>query len=394
MFVLNDQIGVILGGHYDRYNKMMRQFLENITEAGAKLVFFIPGRQQSDDLPFFIPRTEEAYIESLQILDKIEENPDLKLFLHKTDRLHAEKHVELPFNRNFRKLVSGFGDFHVTYGQHSQEIARYAKQNARNILALITDDLDFMAFTSSYEIWRAKSISFKELTCKRYNKDRLYDRLGFDYGAVQMQLLNAMSGTNFLPEFVLDDFLDRLANVNDNSKRLGKVWNVSAYVKRQPLVMVGNRITYDFEQISRDIFGDGVSSKELNAIVNGLVHYDLDFEEPTKSNSNADWHRYKNRYPFIYKLGTEKVFNVQDIAYMDYRNYKSKSYAELVIPILMKLYGILFKDDARPPMVRKICMKHAHDEPSKVTEEAIIYPSSKIMNTLFSIISCARLFSC
>lgn len=374
LLVLNDCVGVVLGGHFDRYNKMMRQFLKNITEAGAKLVFFMPGRLPSDEIQFFIPKAEETYIQSLQILDALKEGANLKFFLQKTN--HANLLMELPFNQNLMKLVAGFGDFHVTYGQHNQEIARYAKQNARNVLALITDDVDFIAFPASFEFWWAKSINFKEMTCERYNKNRLYDKLGFDHGAVQMQLLHALSGTIFLPKFVLDDFRDRLAKMNTNPKQRGKTWNVLEYVKCQPLMMVGNKLSHDLQQISRDAFGDDFSNDQLNAIANGLAHYDLDFEESNKSNMNPFKRGCKNQYPFLYKLATEKICNVH-ITYMDLRNCKSNGYADLVIPILMKMYGILFNDYPRRPKKYKICMKHAHDEPSKVTEEVIIYPSSK-----------------
>lgn len=103
--------------------------------------------------------------------------------------------------------------------------------------------------------------------------------------------------------------------------------------------------------------------------------YDLDFiDEPEPNNLFLKY--FKQRNIFLYKLATDDTFNVKDIDYIDYRNYKSKSYAELIIPILKKICGILYKDNTNRPDVRKICMKHAHDEPFKVTEEEIIYPSS------------------
>ena len=86
---------------------------------------------------------------------------------------------------------------------------------------------------------------------------------------------------------------------------------------------------------------------------------------------------------FLYKLSTDETFCVRDIEYIDFRNYKSKSYAELIVPILMKMCGILFKDNTPRPDVRKICMKLAHDEPFKLTEEDIIYPPSKTKKSFF-----------
>lgn len=377
MLVLNDQIGVILGGHYDRYNKMMRHFLEQIHKTGATLLFFMLGRQHSDDLPYFIPKAEESYIESLKILDKINHTSNLTGFLQTKTHLNANARIELLFDYNLKKLVSGFGDFHITYEQHQQEIAHYAMQNADKVLALITDDTKFMTFSGSYQFWRAKSMNFKKLTCNRYNRNRLYDKFGFEHGAVQMQLVSALCDSIYLPANATRDFFGGLSNANKNRQQSEQIWNISAYVKRQPLTRIGAKMIYDLEQISRDVFGDDYSQEELNAISNGLAFYNLNFEQSQDHHSNTLFGRVKPHNSFAYKLAKDPVFIVKDISYMDFRNRQFKNYAELVIPILMKLCGILFKDYPRRPKKRKICMKRAHDEPSKVAEEVIVYPTSK-----------------
>ena len=98
----------------------------------------------------------------------------------------------------------------------------------------------------------------------------------------------------------------------------------------------------------------------------------------------------------MYKLVTDDIFNIRDIDFIDFRNFRSKSYAELIVPILMKLCGILLKDNKRRPITREICVKHAHDEPFKVTEETIIYPRSKTFleyfNFYFIFVSFFRVF--
>lgn len=376
MFVQTDHLGVILGGHYDRYNKMFRKFLDNLTRAGAKLVFFMPGRKYTDELPFFIPKTEQNYMESLEILDKIEENGDFKAYLHEKNRHWSDIRMELSFNYNLKKLINNLGDFHVNYDRHNQEIARYANQNAATVMAVISNDTDFLAFPGTYEFWRANSFNYKLMTCNKYNRKRLYDRLGFEHGAAQMQLLGALSGSNFLPAYAIQEFLSRLAN--ENPEQRGKIWNVSAYVKRQPITKIKNKITFDLKPIATDVFGDDYSCDQLNCIENGLACYDLDeFQQPSNHRNLSSFLRFcKTRNLFAYKLATDEIFNIKDITYMDFRNYKSKSYADLVIPLLMKMCGILFKDNAQRPVHREICMKHAHDEPCKVTDETIIYPPS------------------
>lgn len=378
MFVQTDQLGVILGGHYDRYNKMLRQFLENMVKAGAKLVFFMPGGKYTDELQFFIPKTEENYMHSLEILDKIEENADIKAYLHEKNRRSPDIRMELSFNYNLKKLIHNFGDYHINYERHNQEIARFANDNSGTVMAVISNDTDFLAFSGEYEFWRANSINYKSMSCNQYNRKRLYDRLGFEYGATQMQLLSALSGSNFLPAYAIQEFLTGLSQANEDPQQRGKTWNVSAYVKRQPVAKLKNKFVFDLQQIGRDVFGDACTTEQLNCIENGLACYDLDdFQQPPNRSLSSFLRFCKTRDLFAYKLATDTIFNVKDITYMDFRNYKSKSYAELVIPLLMKMCGILFKDNKQRPKHREICMKHAHDEPCKVTEETVNYPPSK-----------------
>lgn len=378
MLLQKDKIGIILGGNYDRYNKTMRQFLENLDGNGAKLVFFMPGRQHSDDLQFLIPKTEDVYWSSLEILDKIDEKCDLREYLREK-KLYDHMRMELSFDFNLKQLVSGFGHFFVTHEQHNQEIAQYANRNADNVLAVITNQNDFLAFSppGDYDFWRASTIDPTAMTCHRYNEGKLYDKLGFKNGIVQMQLFSALCRSIFLPKYAIEDFLNRLADANENPLQNGTIWDVSAYVKDQYVSLLNDKAPYNLERISRDVFGSNFSQEQCNAIAKGMAYYRLVFELTPIPELNAFLQRCKIENLFAYKLATDDIFNVKDISYIDFRSYKSKSYAELVVPILMKLCGIVFKDEDPMPSERKICMKHSHDELSKITNEVIIYPTSK-----------------
>lgn len=44
IFVQRDEMGIILGGRFNLYNFLLKQLLDNFKAAGAKLVFFMPGK--------------------------------------------------------------------------------------------------------------------------------------------------------------------------------------------------------------------------------------------------------------------------------------------------------------------------------------------------------------
>lgn len=380
IFVQRDEIGLVLGGRFEQYNKKAMQFFSNLAKANVKLVFFMSGNRYTDDLQFFIPKRETEYMTCLELLDKIEENADLKAYLAEKNKISPDIRMPLAFDYNLKKLIRRFGDLHINYIQHNQEIARYAKQHADEVLAVISNDTDFMAFEGNFQYWNANSINCRDLTVNSYSKHKLHDKLGLNFH--QMQLLSALCGSNFLPMFVINDWVKSLIETNGDPELKGKIKNVAMYVKRQPIELVKNKPTYDLDSISRDVFGPDYTKEQKNCIANGLACYELDLKEEPEPRISFLKFCKKNDH-FMYKLATDDIFNVKDIMYIDYRNYRSLNYAELILPILMKMCGILLKDERRRPHTRAICVKHAHDEPYKVTDENIIYPDSKNFYNLF-----------
>lgn len=373
IFAQRCEIGIIMGGQYDWYNSGLRQFLDNLTKTNVKLVFFMAGNKNTDDLQLFVPRREEDYIFHLDLLDKIEQQINLAEYVENTKHFQLFSNIRMiaPFNHNLKRIVRRYGDLHVNYLHHNQEIALYAREHSDEVLAVITNDTDFLAFEGTFQFWRAFAINKRQLRCSRYCKKKLNERLGLN--VYQMQLLSALCGSNYLPIYAITDFINGLVAEDGNP---GKILKVSAYVKRQTLEMVKNKPKFDLNKISRDVFGPDFTPVQLNSIANGLTIYDLDFQpEPVEKNAFLNF--CKKHDSFMYQLVKDDIFKVKDIDYIDFRNYKSKSYAELTLPLLAKLCGILHKDDRVRPEYRNICMKHAHDEPFKVTEETINYPPSK-----------------
>lgn len=375
------EMNAVFGGCYIYYQSHLKQFLENLIKMDVKLVFFMAGRQYTDDLKLFIEVRESIYINCLEVLDKIEGYSDCNeleaAFRHKFQTFRCDFRMNSSFEFNMDRFVRHYGEIHVNYVQHNQEIARYAKQHANEVLAIITNNTDFMAFEGDFQFWKANNTNVLNMTCYRYCRRTLHAKLGLDFH--QMQLLGALSGSKYLPIHMVSDFFNRLACANDDPMKIGKIWNVSTYTKKQPYEVVNNKPIFNLAEISKDVFGEEYTSEMLNCIAKSLKTYDLDFVDDHEPNDSF----LKKHNPFLHKLSTNDIFCVIDIEYIDFRNYKTKSYADLIIPILMKMCGIMLKNNSPRPKVRKICMKHAHNEPFKVTEEVIIYPPSKYRIILF-----------
>lgn len=367
--VQNDDIGQLMGGRYSLNLLYFNNFFQSLNNARAELVFFVAEKTLSDEAAIFIPDREKEYIKYIQILDEIDASAgDIGAYVaQRQSDIKAPMAMEL----NLQKLVRNFGKMQTNHFRHNQEIAQYAKQHDDSILAIITNDTDFMIFDGNFQYWRANDITMKDLTVFGYCREKLRKLL--ELNTQQLELLSALSGSIYLPCDVLTDFYFQ---IGIHSTTYGKhIAPLAYYISNK---MQTESVTSNIEKIACDVFGKNYTSPDINAITNGLVQYNLNFEKPvTKALEFC-----KERNAFVYKLLTDEVYLIKDISYIDYRKYKSKNYAELVVPLVRKLHGILYANERPRPKTRTICMKYAHDEPYKVVDEPINYPPSMTLDTL------------
>lgn len=370
--VQRDNLGQCLGGKYSLWMHYFRKFFTQLKEANAELIFFAAGNKLTDELMVFIPKREEEYIKYLNVLDEIDSiDGSVSEFLR---RKNYDIRAPITMEYNIQKLAQGYGELRINYVRHNQEIAKYIKQNDGSILAIITNDNDFMVFDGDYQFWQANDLNMKNLTGRRMNREKIRTRL--DLNSEQLQLMSALSGSSYLPVPVMKEFYNKIWDETVEGNRIPQI---AKYIRNEvPVLSTGekNCVRFDLVKVARDIFGDEYTEHDLNAIENGLVQYNLNFQSDDVRTLSNTLKFCKSRNMFIYKLFTDDVYLIKDICYIDFRNYKSNNYADLVVPLLRKVQGIIFANERHKPPERAICMKYAHDEPYRVVEEPIDYPPS------------------
>lgn len=267
---------------------------------------------------------------------------------------------------NLYKIAREYGEIHTNYFRHNQEMAQYLQQHDDSVLAIITNDTDFMVFDGNYQFWRANDIDMNGMSVFGYCRKKLREHLQLD--TPQLELLSALSGSMYLPCNVLLDFYGKIGVCSCVD---GRHIPPLAYYIQQKTQSVSTGLI--MEEIASDIFGKKYTIHDVNAIENGLIQYNLNFKLCTPKELDFC----KNQNMFAYKLLTDDVYLIKDISYIDFRKDKSKNYANLIIPLLRKVQGILDANERPRPKFRAICMKHAHDEPFKVSNEPIDYPPSE-----------------
>lgn len=382
--VQRDNLGQLLGGKYGLWMNYFRKFLKQLKEAHVDLIFFASGKKLTDELMIFIPKREEEYIRYLDVLDSIDgSDGSVNEFFKRKDR---DIRGPITLEYNMQRLASELGVLHINYVRHNQEMAKFIKQHDKSVLAVITNDNDFMIFDGKYQFWQANDVNLRELTGIRMCRKLLRARL--EMNSQQLQLLSALSGSNYLPMLVLRKFYKRIWGEGVEGNRIPQI---AKYIRDEvPLISVSgeNCVRFDLKKVARDVFGEDYTEQDLNAIENGLAQYNLNFpSDDAEEGISHAMKSCKSRSMFIYKLCTDDVYLVKDICYIDYRNYKSKTYAELIIPLIRKMQGIVFANEPHRPPVRAICMKYAHDEPYKVVEETVDYPPSNFRSLMHFILS-------
>lgn len=348
VFAQRDQIGALLGGRYQIYNILFERFIKELLRYKVKVKFFSAIHQETDQLGLFIPKMEHEYHRHIELMDRLRSDPKSRI----------NPSVPSTTEYNLISIIEKCcpkDSLQTNYYRHAQEIIQYANAHAGNVLAIISNHLQLLMFDGSFQFWYANDIDLKTLYVTSICRKTL--ELSLDMNTKQLQLLSVLVGSPYLPSEIIDLHLPGIYTEGIN--RIGKL---AEYIKEKGAM--------DIEQLLSP--ENGI----INAIENGLNCYDTRFNVTTLCEDSFTKFS-KQRNPFIYTLIADDVFLIKDIAFIDYRFGGSSNYAELVVPLLQKMLGILFKKSLIRPKDRKICLKFAHDEPYRVVKIPIIFPTGK-----------------
>lgn len=355
------RVHIALGGHFYLLTRYLKIFLQRLKQTGAELVFFHPAQEITDELELFIPLSERSYVQAIDILDKVT--------AHRADRIDSEElRIAPTFGYNALRLAEQLGELRVNYVRHNQEIAKYVKEHENDVLAILSNDFNFIVFEGDFQLWKVNELNMNQMTTVRICRKALFEGLGLNFG--QMQLLATILGWNNSSPWTEETeshFFRMVTYVLEQQ---------IDYSQREP------RSAFDLDDICADVFGDTYTEYDKAAIENGFIQYSLDCEI-TNITLSPEMERIKAENPLMYQLIQDEVFIIRDFQYIDFRDSESASYTELLLPLLRKMLGILYANKKSRPRCRLVCAKHAHDEPFKVTDEIIAYPDCK-SGTLYS----------
>lgn len=292
----------------------------------------------------YCSRHDFKYSVITKILDDIYSEPDRI----DSDFLLKKHSNDIPINStvvpSLINLAMEFGELKKAYfDECDKEIADYAVKN--NVLAVISDDTDFLIFDGDYEFWACRDLDLQNLTTMEYRKPVI--RRSLSLSAKQMPLFATIYGNGFLNYVKVYQFHRK------------NVSSVVKYVKQFPTRLVEQ----DFERMARNIYGPKWSSDIPELIRNSLNSYNISELKIGRVELEDEllFNAYNDHNGYIYEILKDMPIKITDL-YFDFRSKDFKNYFDLIERLICRQMGVLLKHKNDPELERKVVIKKSHDD--------------------------------
>lgn len=329
-----------MGGEYEMYNEMFKRFFQQLIDCGAELVFFCRP---------YLHRNKEDLIQ--RAYDEIDEGrlQHFKQYLANVYSDHFPWHLSPIVQYNLMGICRDYGTVYTEIGHIGSKIVKYANNRSNNVLAIIEYDTDMLFYDDiQYQYWNLVTLNIFDLTVKKYCYKTLREQFGMTAQKGQWLSAISRSGTRIVTG-----------------------------LKRQ-IQYVRSQRNFQLQQVACDIFGRNYTEDQIEKVKAGLSRFDLDSNDAFLDDhpiSNELFRFCKERIYFAYGLIIADQTIHQALLYVDLRQPNSTEYVEVIVSVLLKMLGILFKDVAieERPKTRLMKIKRTHDEIDSKFEGEINY---------------------
>lgn len=145
---------IICGGRYQKTLDEWKQMLSVLKSLGCNLVFFNDLNIPVPKIHKFLSRRDEDFKTFTKLYDLINVG---KNYLETLVKQLSKKPLTSIFH-GMAPVARSYGEFYTSADYEADfELARYAKQH--NVMAIVSDDTDFLIFDGSWRLWSARDIS-------------------------------------------------------------------------------------------------------------------------------------------------------------------------------------------------------------------------------------------
>lgn len=354
----------ICGGRHQVTLNAWKEILNALKSTGCSLVFFSDLTLQEGKTEEWLSRRNEKFELYKSVYKLIDVGAGI-------DAINATVKDHIGLTTKFygmESLAQSYGEFHqaVKY-ECDLEIAQYAKN--QNVLAVITNDSDFLIFDGTWKLWSSDDIEVtasKEVKTLELNRKALANLCSLS--PIQLPLFATIMGNDFTK-----GCYDQL---NAFHRTLGpmrnKIQNIARYVRN---VTSGKLTDPGIKIIALNLFGNASEEKQ-KLIKQSIDSYNTDFPPPTVDDPlerkllNTKMYR-----PYMTVMSTN-----QGIA-MPFYDMKGgipgANFPMLLASWLKRRIGVIRKHNNDDKFTFTLLMKKSINEYYQEYTESAIYPECK-----------------
>ncbi|XP_058058816.1 uncharacterized protein LOC131209710 [Anopheles bellator] len=346
-----------------RVDKLFRQ----LTEAGAKLIFFCCGLWEKTNYQVWTAKQNEYYMAMIDIFEEVDNGLPLKEIALKHQYSGCLlKNSCLKLNSIVKKhgtIVSSITKY------VPQELAAYAVQH--DAFAIISENTDFLIFHGDWRLW-SPAIDLKDLTTIEYNRDALLR--GIRLQRNNMPLWATLCGNNFF----------RYEEVKPFHKTLGKdqseFYKVADFVQKLPREK--NVSIKTIQNILAIIYkGRSIPENAVEWFKESLNFYRIDVKPAAPVNEESasslmEGMVLKRKFHYV----TESILNGEPqgitVYFIDTRSKQEIGcHFEIITTLAARIAGVVLFHRRAAPKDVIVVTKRSYLEPFDYHSIPVIYPA-------------------
>lgn len=353
----------ILGGRHNVYIDLATNFFEQLTECGAKLVFFCDGQLQQNRINVWCSRKDREYTATMAILSEIDADK-----YRCSDRYgHSGSKY---FVNSLLETAKRFGPVIVATEHDCDAMtAQYATRN--NALAIVASDSDYLIYEGNWQHWHVDTLDMKRFSVKRFNRNALTGRLRLNRG--QMKVFATIAG---------NDYVKRGHPYQQDFR------SIADFCRTLTVTTSPNEMVY--RKIADYISNGGNNQNTIRSIKLSIESYDINFELVTDADNLE---LYVRENVLMHAILNDGIFQYQanyvDLSAANNNNNNKESYLENILSAMRRLAGVLLHDKKAERGSFKLVTKHSLETKYELTHEMPEYPPCKRTIIAISIPKCS-----
>lgn len=209
--------------YFQRSLDRLDDIFGRLKKAGADLVFFEDGLIETEKYATWIQRQNKKYSEHSEVIDCVNNGDHVKAIVKKFEHQLSGFSTLMTIIEEMAKK-HGKMIFSVNKGCDN-EIARYANQN--NVLAIVSDDMDFMIFKGEWRLFSVNEFKADNLRTREYSRKAFRNALGLNDD--QLAALSTIGGNDLIRYEEVEQALGQYFRHTPASK----FPNIARYIKAE-----------------------------------------------------------------------------------------------------------------------------------------------------------------